>query len=112
MEITVDGHCPSCGTELHTTGSFESLSGVGAIRDCSTQFGCGSCGATFTHTHEFDLELLSMSGFHSWVGSIGGETVCIVVDDITVDRGRLDTLVGADSVGEGRVGVDEIPNSG
>lgn len=79
--MKVDQVCPSCGTDIHCEGEVEKVVGTGLMREIAAEWECPSCGVEHHHEHPFDMDLMDVSGFHSWVGSIGEEPACIVVSD-------------------------------
>lgn len=79
----VDHTCPNCGEQLHVQAS-----GLDFMRNANkchmesvTNWSCPSCGVGFDQTTPFDTDLFRASGFHSWVGDVGGERACIVVSE-------------------------------
>lgn len=81
MDVKVDQLCPSCNNNIHCEGELERITGTGLMREITANWECPECGVEYDHEHPFDETLMTQSGFHSWVGSIEGESACIVVSD-------------------------------
>ena len=82
MNATVHHGC-SCGYNIDDTCDIESMTGVGMLTELSVSWTCPNCESTYKQTHPFDTDLMDMSGFHSWVGNVGGSEACIIVEEDT-----------------------------
>lgn len=102
MNVQVDQRCPSCGTDIHAAAELQAVTGTGLLRELTAEWTCPGCQFEYERTIPVDMDMIEQSGFESWVGSVEGEPLCLIVDD------------GADVVdnGENTVREDYQPRSG
>lgn len=83
LSARIDCTCPDCGTHVRADGVAHGDVDFGTdmLPTVEAEWDCPACGSGHSEETPFDVDLFDQCDFHSWVGTIGDDRACIIVED-------------------------------